>query len=166
MNRRQMVVLPGIAFAATRAFAQTDQAISATASTTLSHKAMARYSSPKWAYKIPKTEAKQTKYIAFLTAYLGLTGSQQSEAASIFTAARTSTVSVKARAKVARMNLRETVRQNDTAGINSASVTMGTASAQKRALGATANAALFQILAASQQEKLIQLRSPASGPTS
>src|SRR5580658_2803306 len=97
MNRRQMVILPGVALAASRGFAQTQQgaANAATGSGSLSHKAAAKYTRLKAFSTIPKSEAKQAKYINFLTNLLSLTSSQQAQATSIFSAGRASRGTVK-----------------------------------------------------------------------
>ena len=66
MNRRQMVILPGVALAATRGFAQTQQpAAIPSGSGAVSRKAMARYGHLKYTYKVPHTASKQAKYISF-----------------------------------------------------------------------------------------------------
>ena len=160
MNRRAMVVLPGIALGASRVFAQTQSTTSSSTSTsTPSHKTIARYSSLKSFYTIPKNESKQAKYISFLTTLLSLSQSQQTEAAKIFSTASASHAEAKANLKAARQSLGEAVRANDTGAINRASSTIGRLGAQQHLAGANAQAAFYQILSADQQTKLNQFRS-------
>ena len=160
MNRRSMVILPGIALGATRAFAQTQTAASPSSSSgALSHKAIARYSRLKSFYTIPKSEAKQAKYIIFMTTLLSLTAAQQSETAKIFASASSSHAEVKKSVKGARQTLGEAVKNNDHDGINRVSNALGTLAAQHHSLGASAQAAFFQILTPDQQTKLNQFRS-------
>jgi hypothetical protein len=160
MNRREMVILPGIALAASHGLAQSQQAgNSSTASGGLSHKAVARYSRLKSFYTIPKSEAKQAKYVSFLTTLLSLSPNQQTQAAVIFANASTSHGAVKKSMKAARESLGEAVKNNDSAGINQTSVAIGGFAAQRHSIGASANAAFFQILNEAQQVKLNQFRS-------
>jgi hypothetical protein len=160
MNRRQMVILPGVALAAAHGFAQAQQpAATSSSSGTLSHKAMARYGRPKYAYKVPQSAAKQAKYISFLTAFLSLSPGQQAEAVSIFAAASTSAVELKPTAKANKRSLGTSAGANDSVGIGQAALAIGKVAAQRHTIGAKANAALYQILTADQQEKLTKFRS-------
>ena len=160
MNRRQMVVLPGMALAATAAFAETRPAalISAKRAGGVSRKAVMRYSRLKSFYKVPRTEAKQTKYIAFLTAVVGLTPAQQAQAKNIFFSAGTSLDAVKKSTKAARVELSAAIKNNDTAGISGTTALIGTYAAQRHMIGASANASFFQTLTANQQAEFNQLR--------
>jgi hypothetical protein len=160
MNRRQMVVLPGVALAASRGFAQTEQSASSpSGSGAVSHKAISHYSSPKSSYKIPRSAAKQAKYLGFLTTLLSLAPNQQAEAATIFAKASASDAEARKNIKASRKHLGETVTTNDTAGMQQMAVSIGTLSAQRHLIGASANAAFLQILTADQQAKLNQFRS-------
>jgi hypothetical protein len=161
MNRRQMVILPGVAaLAASRGFAQTEEkAVNRSSSGTLSHKAVSHYSRPKGFYTIPKNDAKQAKYLSFLTTMLSLTSSQRSQAASIFSSASASDAILKKSLKTARQSLGESVRNIDAAAINKTSTAIGTLAGQRHTIGASANAAFFQLLTADQQAKLNQFRS-------
>jgi hypothetical protein len=160
MNRRQMVVLPGIAFAATRGFSQTSDAVSASPrSTVISRKALSHYSSLKSFFTIPKSAAKQTKYINFLTTYLSLLPNQKSQTESIFSTASASKAELKKNIKAARQSLSQAVKNNNLAGIGNASVAIGTLVAQRHSIGANANAAFFQLLTSDQQARLSQLTS-------
>ena len=157
MNRRQMVMLPGLAALATsRGFSQTPQATGdpSTAPATLSHKVIAHYSRLKSFYKVPKSVAKQTKYINFFTTLLSLSPSQQTELAGLFATASAAQAKVKASMKSARMRLSKAVTNNDGAGINRTTVAMGTLSAQRHTIGAGANAAFYQMLTPNQQATL------------
>lgn len=160
MNRRQMVVIPGIALAASRGFSQTSQAAPATSgSGSLSRKAMARYSRSKTAYTVPRSAAKQTKYISFLTTLLTLSPGQQAEAATIFSAASSSDAALKKTIKTHRKNLGKSVSNNDIQAINTTSAAIGKVAAQRHSIGAKANAAFLQILTADQQAQFIQFKS-------
>jgi Spy/CpxP family protein refolding chaperone len=153
-----MVVLPGIAFAASQGFSQTTDAVAASSSkATISHKALAHYSSAKSFFTIPKSAAKQAKYTNFLTNYLSLLPSQKLQTASIFASASASKAELKTSIKAARKTLGESVRKNDVAGISKTSAAIGTLVAQRHSIGANANAAFLQLLTADQQAKLSQL---------
>ena len=155
MNRRQMVILPGVALAASRGFSQT----ATTDSVSLSHKAVARYGRRKASYTVPKSEAKQAKYIRFLTTLLSLTPGQQAEAATIFATASAAVAEVKKNRKSARQTLGQSVSNNDNSRIRQTSIAIGTLTAQHHSIGAGANAAFFQLLTPDQQAKLTQFRS-------
>jgi Spy/CpxP family protein refolding chaperone len=160
MNRRQMVVLPGIAFAASQGFSQTTDAVSASSrSAATSHKVLAHYGRMKAFSKIPKTAAKQAKYISFLTTYLSLLPNQQDQTAHIFATASSSEAALKSSMKAARKSLAQSVKSNNTAGITQAAAAIGTLVAQRHTIGANANAAFFQLLTSDQQAKLSQLNS-------
>jgi Spy/CpxP family protein refolding chaperone len=166
MNRRQMVLLPGTALLATEVFAQsqTDAAASRPsipAGSLSAHKAMkltSKYGRAKYAYKVPKTAAKQAKYIGFLSALLSLTTAQQQSAATIFSAALASKTALRPQMKAAHDALSEAVKSNNPTSINQASAAIGALGAQRRALGAQANASFFQILTAAQQASLSQFQ--------
>jgi len=160
MNRRQMVILPGVALAATRGFAQAQQpaAVSAT-STGLSHKAMARYSRPKYAYKVPHGARKQAKYISFLTTLLSLSPGQQAETVGIFASASTAAGELKATAKTQKRTLGASTGANNALGMSRAALAIGKMAEQRHAIDAKASAAFFQILTADQQETLTKFRS-------
>jgi hypothetical protein len=158
MNRRQMVVLPGIAFAATKGFSQTTDAVSAPSrSAATSHKVLSHYGRLKSFSKVPKTAAKQAKYITFLTAHLSLLPNQQEETAGIFAGASAKEATLKASMKAARQSLGESVKNNDLAGIGKNAEAIGKLVAQRHTIGANANAAFFHLLTADQQAKLGQL---------
>jgi hypothetical protein len=158
MNRRSLVALPGIAaFAASRAFAQTQEMVSSDG--TVSHvstKSLVKHSGAKAAYKAPKSAAKQTRYLNSLAALLSLSTAQQLQAAAIFTSAAGTRASVRSSLKAARRALKHAVRNNDTGGIAQASNVLGVLTGQHIASGAAANAAIFQLLTPDQRTKLSQ----------
>jgi hypothetical protein len=155
-----MVILPGVALAATRGFAQTQQpaAIPST-SGSLSHKAMARYGRPKYAYKVPHSARKKAKYISFLTTFLSLSPGQRAETASVFAAASTAAGELKATAKAQKRTLGASTGANNTIGISQAALEIGKVATQRHTIDAKANAAFFQTLTADQQETLTKFRS-------
>jgi hypothetical protein len=162
MNRRQIMMLPGVALAAHQASAQVVRpsgARSRTASRRVSHKILLKYDRPKAVSKIPKTEAKVAKYLYSLNALLALNSTQQQQAASIFTTAAAILAGLRSNAKIARQSLATAVKNNDTAGIGQLSITLGNLHAQQIADGSNANAAFFQILTADQQSKLTLFQS-------
>lgn len=158
MNRRQMVLLPGTALLATEVFAQSQTAASTLrASAPSAHKAMklaAKYSRAKYAYKVPKTAAKLEKYVSFLSTLLSLTTAQQQQATSIFTAAIAQKSALRTQVQAAHQALSEAVQSNNPTTINQASAAIGALGAQKRALGAQANASFYQVLTQAQQATL------------
>jgi hypothetical protein len=160
MNRRSLVALPGIgiaAFAASRAFAQTPETASRDGVVShISAKTMVKHSGAKAAYKVPKGQAKQTRYLNSLTTLLSLTSAQQVTAAAILANAANTRASVSASLKAARKALRDAVQGNDSGAMTQASTALGVLTGQKIASGAAANAALFQLLSPAQQAKLSQ----------
>jgi hypothetical protein len=161
MNRRQMVILPGIALAASQGFSQTPSTTTSpsTGSTTLSHKAISRYSRLKSFAMIPKSTSKQAKYVNFLTTLLSLTSTQQTQTATIFSNASASHATVKTSMKTDRQSFAEAVENNDGAGIEKVAGAIGRLTAQRHSIGGSANAAFLQILSADQQAKFIKFKS-------
>lgn len=154
MQRRALVALPGLAaFAASRAFSETRATDNEGALPSISRKALVKHSGSKSAYKVPKTAAKQAKYINSLGALLTLTTSQKQQAATIFTSAAGTGASIRTNLKTARKELRTAVQNNDVNGISQAATTLGTVTSQHISNGARANAALFQLLTPDQQAK-------------
>jgi len=156
MNRRSLVALPaGIAaFAASRAFAQTQET---TEAAHVSKKALVKHSGSKAAYKVPKSAAKQARYLNSLTAMLSLSSSQQSTAAAVLSNAATAQTSVRTSLKAARKALKDAVKSNNSGAITQASTALGVLTGQHIANGAAANAAVFQLLTTEQQTKYSQL---------
>jgi hypothetical protein len=154
-----MVILPGIAaLGASRAFSQTQTAGSSGGTGTVSHKAIARYSSLKSFYTIPKSAVKQAKYVGFLTTLLSLTPGQEAEAARIFATASASHAEVKISLKTARQTLGQAVKDNDGGAISRASGVIGRLASELHSLGANAQAAFYQLLTGDQQAKFNQFR--------
>jgi len=157
MNRRSVIALPGIAaFAASRAFGQAQETTSANDGPHVSHKTLAKHTGAKAAYKVPKSAAKQARYLNSLTAMLSLTTGQQLQAAAIFTNAAAARASAHSSLKAARKALSDAVRINDTGAMSQASTALGVLTSQHISSGALANAAFFQLLTPDQQTKLAQ----------
>jgi hypothetical protein len=162
MNRRSLIALPGIAaFAASRAFGQTQETASASDGIVphVSRKTLAKHTGTKAAYKVPKNAGKQARYLNSLTALLSLTTGQQLQAATIFTNAAGTRASVHSSLKAARKALSVAVKNNDTGGISQASTALGVLTGQHVSAGALANAAFFQLLTQDQQTRLSQFQS-------
>jgi Spy/CpxP family protein refolding chaperone len=157
MNRRAMVILPGIALAAGSRLAQAQEPPTA-GSGKLSHKAMSKFTRLKSFSSIPKSAAKQAKYVNFFTALLSLTSNQKTQAATIFASAAASHAAVKQNVKAARQALSEAVKANDGAGIVKESAAIGTLKGQYHVIGANAHATFFQILTSEQQARFSQFR--------
>jgi hypothetical protein len=154
MNRREMFTLPAVALVARQGFAQVSQSGSQPAEQHVSHKVLVKFSRPKEISKVPKTEAKATKYLNSLNNLLGLTSSQQQQATTIFTAAVAAHAAIRTNMKAARKSLTTAIKNNDSGGIGQASMAIGSLTAQLTAAGANANAAFYQILTTDQQNKL------------
>jgi hypothetical protein len=158
VNRRSLVVLPGIAaLAASRVFAQTQETGSSDGIVSqVSTKSLLKHSGSKAAYKVPKSAAKQTRYLNSLAALLSLSTAQKLQAADIFTSASNTRASIKSSLKAARRALKGAVRSYDASGIAQASNALGVLTGQHIASGAAANAAIFQLLTPDQRTKLSQ----------
>jgi Spy/CpxP family protein refolding chaperone len=158
-----MVFLPGAALVASEAFAQSqaDAVVSRTSGIS-AHKALkaaSKYGTAKYAYKIPKSAAKQAKYVNFLTTFLSLTPNQQTQVNSIFSAALASKVALKTQIRTAHETLSNAVKTNNSAAIAQATAAIGTLGAQRHTIGAQANASFYQILTAAQQASLSAFQS-------
>src|SRR6266404_494444 len=95
--------------------------------------------------------------VQFLTTVLSLTSGQQQQATTIFTNAATSQSALHDSMRAAHEALGSAVKNNDAAGIDAASNTLGQLTAQMTSINAKAQAAFNQILTADQQTKLAQL---------
>jgi hypothetical protein len=157
MERRALVALPGLAaFAASRVFA--DTRVSETGiPPTISRKALVKQSGSKSSYKVPRSVAKQTKYVNSLAAFLNLTTAQKQQTAAIVASAASSATQIHANLKTARKALRTAVTDNDTVGMSQAAATLGTLTTQHINNGALAHAAIYAGLTAEQQAKMSQL---------
>jgi hypothetical protein len=157
MERRALVALPGIAaFAASRVFADTRVSDSGIPPT-ISRKALVKQSGSKSSYKVPRSPAKQTKYVNSLSAFLTLTTAQKQQAAAIVASAASSGTQIHANLKTARKALREAMKSNDPTGMSQAAATLGTLTTQHINMGALAHAAIFASLTPDQQTKMSQL---------
>jgi hypothetical protein len=157
MNRREMFMLPAVALVAQQGVAQVTRTSQSSAERPVqhvSHKVLLKYSRPKAISKLPKTEAKTAKYLNSLNTLLGLTASQQQQATTMFTAAVTARAAIRSNMKAARQGLTTAIVNNDSAGINQASIALGSRTAQLTAAGAFANAAFYQILTTDQKNRL------------
>jgi Spy/CpxP family protein refolding chaperone len=101
--------------------------------------------------------------VNFLTTLLSLTSSQQQQATTIFTNEAAAASSLHSSMKSAHTALNEAIQKNDTAGIDQASSTIGSLTAQLTSAQAKANAAFYQILMPDQQTKFTQLESQGRG---
>jgi len=161
MRRRFLLALPGIgALVANRAFGQTQEtaAVSEGASLRLSRKTLTKHSGAKAAYKVPKSAAKQVKYLNSMTALLSLTPAQQEQAAAIFANAASARTAAHANLQAAHRQLAAAVTNNDSAAISRTSAALGVLMSQRFSSGAMANAAFFQLLTPDQQSKLAQFQ--------
>ena len=107
----------------------------------------------------PDPATMATRHVDHLTTVLNLTSAQQQQATAIFTTAATAESGVYQSLKTARQRLKTAVTNNDGAGIDQASNTIGGLTAQLVSIQAKANAAFYQILTAEQQSKLAKLES-------
>ena len=158
MNRRQMLMIPGAAAAAASA-ALAEVPPHPPTVMGVSHKRVSKYSKSSEIYKVPKTAAKNTKYVAFLTTLLGLTTDQQQQITAIFTSAMQSQTTLRASMKTARQTLVTAVQNGDTNAIGQVTSGLGLLTAQHLAAGANANLQFLQILTPAQQSLLVQFQS-------
>lgn len=162
MNRRQMIMLPGVALVAQQvaaAASQTPGAVAKPPSQRVSHKVLLKYDRPKAIAKIPKSGAKAAKYVTSLTTLLSLSAPQQQQATDIFATAVAARTPIRANLKAARQALTVAIKKNDSTGISQLSMALGNLTAQMTAAGATASAGFYQILTADQQGLLSQFKS-------
>ena len=161
MMRRSLLALPGVgALVASRAFGQTQEtaAPSVGATPRVSHKTLTKHSGLKAAFKVPKSAAKQTKYLNSLTALLSLTPAQQEQAATIFANAAGTRVAAHSELQAVHQTLADAVKNNDATSISRASRSLGALLSQRISNGALANAAFFQLLTPDQQIKFSQFQ--------
>ena len=107
----------------------------------------------------PNPATMAARRVNFMTTALNLTSAQQQQATTIFTSAATAESAMHDGLKAARQSLKTAVTNNDSAGIDEASATVGSLTAQQTSIQARANAAFYQILNADQQSKLTKLES-------
>jgi Spy/CpxP family protein refolding chaperone len=162
-----MVMLPGVALLASEGIALA-QTPSAAASGLSAHKVLkftSKYGNSRSAYKIPKTSAKQEKYLNFMSALLNLSPAQKDQAAGIYANALSSRTTMRTSVKTAHQGLGTAVQNNDTNGIHKAAAEIGRLAAQRRATGALTNAAFYQILTADQRALLTQFQTKTKKTT-
>jgi len=161
MTRRAWVGVPAVvALSGHRMFGQ-DQASAPAGATSphISKKSLIKYSRLKAAYKVPKNATKQAKHIAKLGALLSLTPAQQQQATSIFDVAVSTRVSLHNSLKAVHQTLSRAVQNNDSGAINQAATLIGNLRMQEIQNGATANAALLQVLTPDQKANLAKFQS-------
>jgi len=94
-----------------------------------------------------------------MTAQLGLTAEQQSQATAIFNTARAAESTLRASMKTARQGLNDAVRSNNSVSIEQLAATIGNLTAQLILAQSKARAAFYQILTPEQRTALDQLES-------
>ena len=94
-----------------------------------------------------------------MTAKLGLTVEQQSQATTIFSNARAAESTLRASMKTAHQGLNDAVRSNNTVSIEQLAATIGNLTAQLTLAQSKARAAFYQILTPGQRTALDQLES-------
>jgi Spy/CpxP family protein refolding chaperone len=94
-----------------------------------------------------------------MTAKLGLTAEQQSQATTIFSNAQATESTLRASMKTAHQGLNDAVRSNNTVGIEQLAATIGNLTAQLTLAQSKARAAFYQILTPEQRTALEQLES-------
>ena len=99
-----------------------------------------------------------------LTTLLTLTGAQQTQALSIYTASAKSEETLRQTERQTHDNLQAAIKNNDTASIDQLSNSLGQSMAQMTSIRAKAEAAFYQILTPEQQSKLSDLEAQHLGP--
>jgi Spy/CpxP family protein refolding chaperone len=102
-------------------------------------------------------------FVKTMTAKLGLTAEQQTQATTIFANARAGESTVRASLKTAHQGLGDAIKSNNTVSIEQISTTIGTLTAQLTMAQSKAHAAFYQILTPEQRTTLAQLESQHSG---
>ena len=100
--------------------------------------------------------------VNMLASELSLTDAQKTSATTIFTSAYTAGQSIQTSLQANRQSISDAVKKNDTATIDTLSVTAGTLSGQLTAIEAKADAAFYLILTSAQQTTYNSL--PGGGP--
>ena len=101
--------------------------------------------------------------VAHLTTLLDLTGAQQTQATTIFTAAQPALDAVRTPMQTAQAALQTAVQKNDSAGIAAAATQIGTLTVQQVVAQAKADAAFYAILTPDQQTKFAALKAAGLG---
>jgi len=107
--------------------------------------------------------APMPNHVRFLTAKLGLTTQQQSQAGAVFSNATAAEAPLRASLKTARQGLSDAVKSNNTVNIEQLSETIGQLTGQLTAARAKAQAAFYQILTADQRAELDAMQNQRSG---
>ena len=98
-----------------------------------------------------------------LATLLSLTDSQKKQALKIFTDAETATSANQTKISTSRTAIRDAVKKNDIATIESQSAALGTLVGQNEAIQAKADAAFYALLTPDQRTKYDELRSHGPG---
>jgi Spy/CpxP family protein refolding chaperone len=98
-------------------------------------------------------------YVKSMTAKLGLTAEQASQATTIFSTAQAAESTARAGMKTAHQALNDAVKSNNTVSIEQLSTTIGNLTAQLTLAQSKARAAFYRILTPEQQTALQQLES-------
>jgi len=156
MNRRQMLMMPGVAAAAAGTALADIPPRRPPTTTGVSRKRVSKYGKGSEMYKVPKTAAKSAKYIAFLTGLLGLTLDQQQQISSIFASAMEAQAALRTNRKTARQSLVAAVQNGNSGLAGQIAAALGLLTAQHLAAGAGANLQFLQVLTPEQQSQLAQ----------
>jgi len=109
----------------------------------------------------PPSAAERSQHrVEMLTAKLSLTAEQQQQATTIFTNSGTTTQPLVENMLRTQQSLASAVKNNDTAGIEQASATVGKLTTQITAAEGKADAAFYQILTPEQRAKMDQPEMP------
>jgi len=103
------------------------------------------------------------EHVGQLTSMLNLTGAQQQQATSIYSAAANTSVPIEHNLETAEQNLHTAVQRNDSAAMRQYATAIGNATTQLALSDAQADAAFYRILTPAQQGKLNQLDSQNEG---
>jgi Spy/CpxP family protein refolding chaperone len=101
--------------------------------------------------------------VSFLTDKLELSPSQQQQATNIFTNEMSAAKSLHDQMKTAHQSLQAAVKTNDSAGIEQASGTISSLTAQMITARAKADAAFYQLLSPDQQSKYTEMHNHEPG---
>jgi hypothetical protein len=159
LKRRELMLVSGAALVAGQGLAKTlKPGPTGVVSQRRTQKLLLKYSKAKSFLKVPKSAKKTTKYVNSLTALVGLSANQQTQATTALTAARETLVTVRTNLKAAKKLLATAVKNNDSGAMGQASTSIGNLMAQKLSTATSANAALYQMLTPDQQSKLSQFQ--------
>ena len=111
----------------------------------------------------PDPATRVQHHIQFMTKALNLTPAQQQQATTIFTNEANGESTLHDSLKAAHESLHTAIKNNDAAGIDQASATIGNLTAQMTSAHAKAMAAFYQILTPDQQSKLNDFESHGPG---